>query len=118
MDIEEDGLSGQDPCKPIWFAVAFGRNRTVVKLLLERGARPAGLFAAAWWDDTALLEHPRASRRRSRRGRGRWNAVRRCMAVAPPEGGKISGAPRGEGFTPGARASCKRDKRFLRALER
>lgn len=55
-DIEEEGLSGRDPCKPIWFAVAFGRNPTVVKLLVKRGATPTGLFAAGWWDDTELLD--------------------------------------------------------------
>jgi hypothetical protein len=56
MNIEEEGLSGRDPCKPIWFAVAFGRNPAVVKLLIERGAVPTGLFAAGWWDDTRLLD--------------------------------------------------------------
>src|SRR5688572_21404780 len=37
MDIEEPGLSGRDRCTPLWFAVAFGRNLTVVKLLIKRG---------------------------------------------------------------------------------
>lgn len=55
MDVEEEGLSGRDPCKPIWFAVAFGRNPTVVKLLIKRGAVPTGLFAAGWWNDTQIL---------------------------------------------------------------
>ncbi len=31
LDIEEEGGSGSDLCKPIWFATAFGRNATVVK---------------------------------------------------------------------------------------
>src|SRR5262245_32402549 len=56
MDIEEEGLSGRDPCKPIWFAVAFGRNATVVKLLIKRGATPTGLFAAGWWEDVEILD--------------------------------------------------------------
>ena len=61
MDIEEEGLSGRHPCTPLWFAVAFGRNLTVVKLLIKRGAKPArapggGLYAAGWWDDTKILD--------------------------------------------------------------
>lgn len=60
MDIEAPGLSGRDPCPPLFFAVAFGRNPRVVRLLLERGAKATaapggGLFAAAWWDDTENL---------------------------------------------------------------
>ena len=35
FDIEEEGGSGPDLCKPIWFATAKGRNTPVVKLLLE-----------------------------------------------------------------------------------
>ena len=56
LDIEEEGLSAKDPCKPIWFATAFGRNASVVKLLLNRGAQPTGLYAAGWWDDTHILK--------------------------------------------------------------
>lgn len=61
MDIEEEGLSGRDPCTPLWFAVCFGRNLTVVKLLIKRGANPAlapggGLYAAGWWEDTHILD--------------------------------------------------------------
>src|SRR5687767_12108248 len=51
MDIEEEGLSARDPVTPLWFAVCFGRNITVVKLLIKRGAKPqlapgGGLYAA------------------------------------------------------------------------
>lgn len=56
LDIELEGLSGKDPCKPIWFATAFGRNASVVKLLIKRGAQPTGLYAAGWWDDTHILK--------------------------------------------------------------
>lgn len=61
MDIEEQGGSGRDLCSPLWFAVAIGRNITVVKLLLKRGASPTlapggGLFAAGWWEDTDILD--------------------------------------------------------------
>ena len=61
MDIEQPGLSGRDPCTPLFFAVAFGRNLTVVKLLIKRGAKPAlapggGLFAAGWWGDVKILD--------------------------------------------------------------
>lgn len=61
MDIEELGMSGRDPCPPLFFAVAFGRNAALVRFLLARGARieavpGGGLFAAAWWNDTAILD--------------------------------------------------------------
>ena len=56
LDIEQDGGAGPDLCKPIWFAVAKGRNAAVVKLLITRGAQPTGLYAAGWWDDTHILK--------------------------------------------------------------
>jgi ankyrin repeat protein len=61
LNIDELGLSGRDPCPPLFFAVAFGRNPAVVKYLLDRGADiravpGGGLFAAGWWDDTAHLK--------------------------------------------------------------
>lgn len=55
LDIEEEGGAGPDLCKPIWFATARGRNHTVVKLLLKRGAEPTGLYAAGWWEDIGIL---------------------------------------------------------------
>jgi ankyrin repeat protein len=55
LDIEEEGGSGSDLCKPVWFATARGRNLTVVKLLLKRGAQPTGLYAAGWWEDVKIL---------------------------------------------------------------
>ena len=55
FDIEEEGGAGPDLCKPIWFATAKGRNHTVVKLLLKRGATPNGLYAAGWWEDIDIL---------------------------------------------------------------
>jgi hypothetical protein len=55
LDLEQQGGSGPDLCKPIWFATARGRNLTVVKLLLERGAEPTGLYAAGWWEDIKIL---------------------------------------------------------------
>jgi uncharacterized protein len=56
LDIEEEGGSSSDLCKPIWFATAHGRNAAVVKLLLKRGAQPTGLYAAGWWDDVHILK--------------------------------------------------------------
>jgi ankyrin repeat protein len=61
LDIEEPGLSGRDPCPPIFFAVAFGRNPAVVQFLIKRGAKATaapggGLFAAGWWGDTDILD--------------------------------------------------------------
>ncbi len=56
LDIEQEGGSGPDLCKPIWFATAKGRNATLVKYLLHRGAQPTGLYAAGWWEDLDILE--------------------------------------------------------------
>jgi ankyrin repeat protein len=55
LDIEEEGGAGRDLCKPIWFAVARGRNAKLVKFLLDRGAQPTGLYAAGWWQDIDIL---------------------------------------------------------------
>ena len=60
MKIEEPDL-GRDRCTPLFFAVASGRNLTVIKLLIKRGARPAlapggALFAAGWWGDLKILD--------------------------------------------------------------
>ena len=55
FDIHEEGGAGSDLCKPIWFATAKGRNAPLVKLLLDRGAKPEGLYAAGWWEDIDIL---------------------------------------------------------------
>ena len=52
---------GRDKVTPLFAAVARGRNPTLVKLLLKRGAKVksapgGGLFAAGWWDDVEILE--------------------------------------------------------------
>jgi ankyrin repeat protein len=59
MDI--DFPIGKDKVTPLFTAVARGRNPTLVKLLLKRGAdvRAApggGLFAAGWWNDVENME--------------------------------------------------------------
>lgn len=54
LDLES--TVGKDSCTPLWFAVARGRNRTVVKLLLKRGAKPTGLYAAGWYEDLDILD--------------------------------------------------------------
>lgn len=61
LPIEEPGLSRRDPGLPLFFAVAAGRNATLVKFLINRGAKVTaapggGLFAAGWWEDTGILE--------------------------------------------------------------
>jgi ankyrin repeat protein len=52
---------GRDKCTPLFEAVARARNPTLVRFLIERGAKVTsapggGLFAAAWWDDVENLE--------------------------------------------------------------
>ena len=59
--LDIDSPIGRDKVTPLFAAVARGRNPTLVKLLLKRGAKVrsapgGGLFAAAWWDDVENLE--------------------------------------------------------------
>ena len=59
--LEIDFPIGRDKVTPLFAAVARGRNPTLVKLLLKRGANVrsapgGGLFAAAWWNDVENLE--------------------------------------------------------------
>ena len=60
-DFEIDLPVGRDKCTPLFFAVARAKNPALVKLLLDRGAKPSnapggGLFAAGWWDDVTSLK--------------------------------------------------------------
>jgi hypothetical protein len=55
LDIEELGGAGRDRMPPIWFAVCRARNARLVKYLIKRGAKPAGLYAAGWWEDINIL---------------------------------------------------------------
>ena len=59
LDIESP--IGRDKVTALFAAVARGRNPTLVRFLLERGAKVrsapgGGLFAAAWWNDVENLE--------------------------------------------------------------
>jgi len=61
LDIESQLPPERDRCTALFFAVARGRNATLVKLLLKRGAKVqnapgGGLFAAAWHDDVGNLD--------------------------------------------------------------
>jgi len=61
LDVESKLAPEQDRCTALFFAVARGRNATLVKLLLKRGAKVqnapgGGLFAAAWYDDVRNLD--------------------------------------------------------------
>jgi ankyrin repeat protein len=56
FDIEQEGGAGPDLCKPIWFAVCRGRNKPLVKSMIDRGAKPTGLYAAGWWEDIDILK--------------------------------------------------------------
>ena len=59
LDIESP--IGRDKVTALFAAVARGRNPTLVRFLLKRGAKVrsapgGGLFAAAWWNDVENLE--------------------------------------------------------------
>jgi ankyrin repeat protein len=58
LDVESPFVTsdGCDTVNALWFAVARGRNRTLVKLLIKRGATPNGLYAAGWWEDIEILD--------------------------------------------------------------
>jgi ankyrin repeat protein len=61
LDVESKLPPEQDRCTALFFAVARGRNATLIKLLLGRGAKVqnapgGGLFAAAWYDDVGNLD--------------------------------------------------------------
>lgn len=61
LDVESKLPPKQDHCTALFFAVARGRNATLIKLLLKRGAQVqnapgGGLFAAAWHDDVGNLD--------------------------------------------------------------
>jgi ankyrin repeat protein len=61
LDVESKLPASQERCTALFFAVARGRNATLITLLLERGAQVqnapgGGLFAAAWHDDVRNLD--------------------------------------------------------------
>jgi ankyrin repeat protein len=58
IDIESTNVSDKvcDSMPVIWFAVCRGRNHTLVKHLIQRGAKPMGLYAAGWWQDLEILD--------------------------------------------------------------
>src|SRR5499427_11028873 len=61
LDVESKLPPEQDGCTALFFAVARGRNATLIKLLLKRGAKVqnapgGGLFAAAWHDDVGHID--------------------------------------------------------------
>jgi len=56
LDVDSTLITNDYPCNSVWFAVAKGRNATLVELLVKRGARPCGLFAAGWHEDLKLVQ--------------------------------------------------------------
>ena len=56
LDVESTLVADEYPCNSVWFAVARGKNPTLVKLLVKRGATPRGLFAAGWHDDVKMVK--------------------------------------------------------------
>jgi len=57
-------LGGCDTVNALLVRGRSGRNRTVVKLLIKRGATPNGLYAAGWWEDMEMLDYSFARERR------------------------------------------------------
>lgn len=55
LDVESTLVMDEYPCNSVWFAAARGRNPTLVRLLVKRGATPRGLFAAGWHDDVKMV---------------------------------------------------------------
>ena len=56
LDLESPlAVSDCDTVNALWFAVARGRNPTLVKLFIKRGAKVNGLYAAGWWEDIEIL---------------------------------------------------------------
>jgi ankyrin repeat protein len=55
LDVESTLITDGYPCNSVWFAVARGKNATLVKLLIKRGATPRGLFAAGWYGDVKMV---------------------------------------------------------------
>ena len=52
-DIPDEG--GSFRATPLWYAVAWGRNTKLVRLLLDAGAAPRGcLWACVWAEDVEL----------------------------------------------------------------
>jgi ankyrin repeat protein len=56
LDVESTLMVDDYPCNSVWFAVARGKNATLVELLVERGATPRGLFAAGWQNDVKMVK--------------------------------------------------------------
>jgi ankyrin repeat protein len=62
LDIESPMRAGPcGGCTALWFAVGRGRNSTLVKLLIKRGAKPTrapggALYAAGWYEDIDILD--------------------------------------------------------------
>jgi uncharacterized protein len=57
LDLESPLLIDNcDTVNALWFAVARGRNPTLVKLFIKLGANVNGLYAAGWWEDMEILE--------------------------------------------------------------
>jgi len=54
-DIPDEG--GSFRATPLWYAVAWGRNPRLVRLLLDAGAAPRGcLWACVWADDLEMAK--------------------------------------------------------------
>ena len=54
-DIPEEG--GSFRATPLWYAVGWGRNPKLVRLLLDAGASPRGcLWACVWADDLEMAK--------------------------------------------------------------
>ena len=55
LDIEEEAAPARISASRSGLRRRRAATPTVVKLLLDRGAQPTGLYAAGWWEDIDIL---------------------------------------------------------------
>jgi hypothetical protein len=52
----EDGEADPTPLSLVFIAIARAQNNPLARFFIEQGAKPMGLFAAAWWGNWEILE--------------------------------------------------------------
>ena len=52
----EDGEANPTPLSLVFIAIARAQNNALARYFIDQGARPMGLFAAAWWGNWEILK--------------------------------------------------------------